>query len=86
MKKIVPIKNTVLCEKIENGASTSGILLVSKTVVDEYRILDFSSDEEFPFSIGDSVVVSTKGDEIECDGKTQYLFKVEHVVAKIDNK
>ena len=85
MKKIVPIKNTVLCRKLDNVVDT-GSILYKKTSVDEYEIIDFSSDEEFPFEIGDTVMVSATGDEVECDGKPFHLFKVEHVVAKIDNK
>lgn len=85
MQRIVPVKNTVLCRKNEIPSKKTGNILYKPEVVDEYTIVDFSSDGFFPFSIGDTVIVEKTGDEVDCNGETFYIFKTEHVVAKVLN-
>ena len=86
--KIIPIKNTVLCKKInnENDSSIKGILILNKKEVDTYKIISVSSDDdEYIFKPDDEIIVSGSGDVIEMDGEDFYLFKTENVVAKIYN-
>ena len=86
--KIVPIRNTVVCEKVEETENRkSHIFIVNKSGVPTYKILDYSAegDENFIFKTGDVVIVDGTGDEFEVDGKNYYMFKTKNVVAKVSN-
>ena len=86
--KIIPIKNTVLCNKIknENDSSINCILILNNKEDDTYKIISVSSDDdEYIFKPDDEIIVSGTGDVIEMDGEDFYLFKTENVVAKIYN-
>lgn len=82
MKRIIPIKNTVLCELVDQEEEQSTIISTQKKIK-EYKILDFSSDEPFPFEKGDIILTAYEGDELDCEGKTLYLFNINHVMGKI---
>ena len=86
--ELKPVRNSLLCVRTVESKTTDETetgLIVRHRNVDLFRIVDFSADcnEKFGFQVGDEIVVNSTGDEIEIDGRTFYLFKVEHVMAKV---
>lgn len=86
--ELKPVRNSVLCVRTTKSKTTdedAGGLVFRHSNVDTFRIVDFHADEEakFRFQVGDEIIVNSTGDEIEIDGETFYLFKVEHVMAKV---
>lgn len=87
MRILKPIKNSVVCKKVEGGDELiTDVVVFHKRTVDLYQILDFQSDDDFPFKIGDVVMSCSTGDEIEINPKEfVYLFKTEHIMCKVEN-
>ena len=91
MRKLIPIKDSVVCKRINEKTtlvSTNGIQRRINNV-DLYEVLDFSDSEKkkFEFNIGDIVMSNSTGDEIEInDAEIVYLFKTENIMCKIDEK
>lgn len=90
MKKRVlkPIKNSVVCEKMNDTVETvsESSLYLKMNRVPFFKIVDFSVDDKdsFPFKVGDIVMSTSTGDEIEInDGHVIYLFKTEHIMCKV---
>lgn len=86
MRTLKPIKNSVVCKRINNKDEiVNNIILIPKKNVDLYQIVDFHSDDDFPFSIGDVVMSCSTGDEIEINpDEIIYLFKTEHIMCKVE--
>ncbi len=87
MRKLVPIKNSVVCKRLNEKSElqTNGLIRVRKQNVDLYEILDISSDEQTDFKAGDKIMSCSTGDEIEInENETVYLFKLENIMCKVD--
>ena len=79
--RIVPVRNSVICEKIEGEHVVRGGPLEKGFEIEDedrdfepiveirrlpiYRVLAFSPGDGFEFSEGDLVAVQGKGDEVE---------------------
>ena len=90
MRKLIPIKDSVVCKRITEKANiikNNGVF--SKiTNVDLYEIIDIhcSNDKTFNFAIGDIVMSNSTGDEIEInESEVVYLFKNENIMCKIED-
>jgi len=88
MRVLVPLKNSVVCKRINNKTEvqTVGSIQFTKQNVDLYEILDFSVDnpDEFHFRKGDIVMLCSTGDELEInENEVVYLFKSEHIMCKV---
>jgi len=90
MKKRIlkPIKNSVVCKKTKGTTETAeeNGLYLKKDSIPLYEILEYSVDDKktFPFEVGDVVMSTSTGDEIEInEGETVYLFKSEHIMCKV---
>lgn len=86
MRKLVPLKNSVVCKRLNKKTElqTIGNLQIKKENVDLYEILDIASDEPIDFKVGDVIMSCSSGDEIEInDNEIIYLFKNEHIMCKI---
>lgn len=86
MRKLVPLKNSVVCKRLNKKTElqTIGNLQIKKENVDLYEILDIASDEPINFKVGDVIMSCSSGDEIEInDNEIIYLFKNEHIMCKI---
>ena len=89
MRKLVPLRDSVLCEKVRGGTRTEKVrgLSVKVSDVDIYRIiaLPLVETSDFPFKIGDYVMSNSTGDEIEVNpGETAYLFKSENIMCAVE--
>lgn len=89
MRKLVPLRDSVVCRKICGGKKTvikNGIS-VNKTDVDIYEIIEMPNvitNNDFQFGIGDAVISNSTGDEIEINpGDTVYLFKIENIMCNV---
>lgn len=88
MRKLIPIKNSVVCKRTNEKSSLvleNGIYHTIENV-DLYEILDFSVDDDyhFNFKIGDVVMSNSTGDEIEVNkSDIIFLFKVENIICKV---
>lgn len=88
MRKLVPIKNSVVCKRINQSSDlqTIGLIQIKKQNVDLYEILEISSDEQTTFKVGDIVMSCSTGDEIEINDKEiVYLFKLENIMCRVEN-
>ena len=88
MRKLVPVRGSVVCRKLSGGASTTseGGVVHKKSEVDIYEILQLPlvPEEDDFFKVGDQVVSNSTGDVIEINpGETVYLFKVENLMCKV---
>ena len=79
--RIVPVRNSVICERVEGEHVVVGGPLKEGFELDDevrdfepiaevrrlpiYRVLDFSPGDGFEFSNGDLVAVQGRGDEVE---------------------
>lgn len=89
MRRLVPIKNSVVCKRLNEKTElqTDGLVQFRKKNVDLYEILEISSDEPTDFKVGDVVVSCSTGDEIEInENEVVYLFKVENLMCKVEEK
>ena len=90
MRRLIPIKNSVVCKKINKTDGTevkNGVHLHMKDV-DLYEVIDFSDDKDnpFEFKVGDIVMSNSTGDEIEVNrNDIYYLFKNEHIMCKVED-
>jgi co-chaperonin GroES (HSP10) len=88
MRKLIPIKNSVVCKRVNDKTTMSSIGGIQCMVnnVDLYRIIDFNcSDKDlFDFEIGDIIMSNSTGDEIEINNSEfVYLFKIENIMCKV---
>lgn len=88
MKKLIPIKNSVVCKRTNEKSSLVLENGVYRNIenVDLYEILDFSVDDNisFNFKIGDIIMSNSTGDEIEINKlDVVFLFKVENIMCKV---
>lgn len=88
MKKIIPIKNSVVCKRTNEKSSLVLENGVYRNIenVDLYEIIDFAVDDDvdFKFNIGDIVMSNSYGDEIEIDNSDIiFLFKIENIMCKV---
>jgi co-chaperonin GroES (HSP10) len=88
MRKLIPIKNSVVCKRVNDNTTMSSIGGIQCMVnnVDLYRIIDFNcSDKDlFNFEIGDIIMSNSTGDEIEINNSEfVYLFKIENIMCKV---
>ena len=88
MRKLVPIKNSVVCKRITEKTTLKNVngILFRQDNVDLYEILDFSVDKDktFDFKIGDIVMSCSTGDEIEINkDDVVFLFKIENIMCKV---
>ena len=89
MRKLVPIRGSVVCEKASGGTSTETKGFVhKKEEVDVYRILALPEvllDEGCEFKVGDLVMSNSTGDVIEINpGETVYMFRIENLMCKVE--
>lgn len=89
MRKLVPLRDSVVCRKICGGKRTvikNGIS-VKKTDIDIYEIIQMpkvKTNNDFQFGVGDAVISNSTGDEIEINpGETVYLFKIENIMCNV---
>ena len=83
--RIVPVKDSVVCERVEERSpeSSGGILFEEKTLP-LYRVLSFSEGDGFEFEVGDVVAVLGKGDEVEISpGRSVFRFNVGNVMCRV---
>jgi len=83
----------VICSKAEEqktSVSKNGFVLVNKTEdgfqkLNKYRVerLTLKDSVDFPFAIGDIVIVASSGTVVNWKGNKRWLFRPEHVLAKI---
>lgn len=88
MRKLVPIKDSAVCRKLRGGIryETKGNFKVKVEEVDIYEIISIPETESF-FHVGDIVMSNSTGDEVEINPKeTVYLFKIENLMCKLDEK
>jgi co-chaperonin GroES (HSP10) len=90
LKKLDPIRNSVLCRKLNESQELSrdGAILLKRENVDLYEILKVSEANEkpFPFKVGDVVVSNSTGDRIEINpGEIVYLFRNENIMCKVED-
>ena len=80
----------VVCKKISQDQlkEIDGFYLYNKETVPFFRIIEkhFSKQIDFPFEVGDTVCSASTGTVVCLDGEKTWLFKPEHVLAKILNK
>ena len=86
--------NFVVCSLFEEQDTTTkkyGILLYNKVEegfqkLNRFRIerLCFKNDEEFPFQVGDIVVVASNGTVVNYNNSKKWLFKPEHILGKLN--
>ena len=91
MRKLIPIRGSVLCRKIHGGTHTDIVngLKVVRVEVDLYEILDMPQIpvEGCMFKVGDIVMSNSTGDMIEVNpGETVYLFKIENLMCALDQE
>lgn len=89
MRKLVPIRGSVVCERASGGTSTETKGFVhKKEEVDVYRILalpEVLPDECCEFQVGDLVISNSTGDVIEINpGETVYMFRIENLMCKVE--
>ena len=89
MRKLVPIKDSVVCKRITDKTTlvSFGGIQCRINNVDLYEVLDFSDseDKKFEFGVGDIVMSNSTGDEIEInDSDIVYLFKTENIMCKVE--
>lgn len=89
--RLVPVRGSVLCRKVEGGTArkTEGGVSVDRKSVDLYRIdaLPEVPLDGFPFKVGDIVMSNSTGDEIEASpGDVVYVFKAENVMCKVTDE
>lgn len=90
MRKLVPIRGSVVCEKMSGGTSTETKGFVhKKEEVDVYRILalpEVLPEGSCEFKAGDLVISNSTGDVIETNpGETVYMFKIENLMCKVED-
>lgn len=90
MRKLIPIRGSVVCTRVCGGTKTLNRCGITFKVdqVDIYRIKNLPEilpENGFEFKVGDLVMSNSTGDEIEINpGETVYLFKMEHIMCKVD--
>ena len=85
--------NFVVCSKFEEQYSLTkqhGVFLYNKVEegfqkLNRFKIesLHLDSSVDFPFSVGDIIVSASNGTIVNFDGNKRWLFRPEHVLAKI---
>jgi co-chaperonin GroES (HSP10) len=90
MRKLIPVKDSVVCKRINDKMTLESIGGIQCRVnhVDLYEILDFYcvEDKNFNFSVGDIVMSNSIGDEIEINpSEIVYLFKTENIMCKVED-
>jgi co-chaperonin GroES (HSP10) len=88
MRKLIPIKDSVVCKRVNDKTTMSSIGGIQCMInnIDLYRIIDFNcaDKESFNFEIGDIIMSNSNGDEIEInDSEIIYLFKIENIMCKV---
>lgn len=61
---------------------TNGIAF-SQENIQEFEVVSTSDDLKDQYQPGDKVVTDVFPTQLECDGKTYYLVKAEHVAGKV---
>ena len=84
----------IVCSKYEEQVSITeqdGILLYNKIEEGFQKINKFKIESivkknltDFPFNVGDIVIVCSSGTIVNWKDKKRWLFQPEHVLAKID--
>lgn len=88
MRKLIPIKDSVVCKRVNDKTTMSSIGGIQCMInnIDLYRIIDFNctDKESFNFEVGDIIMSNSNGDEIEInDSEIIYLFKIENIMCKV---
>lgn len=88
MRRLVPVRGSVVCTRVQDGARTTCVGGVRTKVgqVDLFRIQSLPEipAEDCMFSVGDVVMSNSTGDEIEINpGETVYLFKLENLMCRV---
>lgn len=91
MRRLVPIRDSVVCKKISGGTTyeNRGGIKVKVTTIDLYEIISVPEivPEGFTFKPGDRIISNSTGDEIELNpGEIVYLFKIENLMCLVDEK
>ena len=91
MRRLVPIRDSVVCKKISGGTTyeNRGGIKVKVTTIDLYEIISVPEivPEGFIFKLGDRIISNSTGDEIELNpGEIVYLFKIENLMCLVDEK
>ena len=91
MRTLIPVRDSIVCKKLRGGTVSKNVsgITINSSEVDEYEVLylpEITSDETYPFSVGDIVMSNSTGDKIEINpGEVVYLFKLENIMCKICN-
>lgn len=87
MRKLVPIKDSVICKRVSNKDTieTQNGIQFKRNDVDLYEIIDLSiTDNVDDLKVGDIIMSHSSGDEIEINpGECIFLFKSEHIMCKV---
>ena len=90
MKTISLNGNFIVCSKVdsETEKKMKGLDIYSEEKMNWYKIDSINSKEpmDFPFAVGDTVCSASTGTVIDLDGTKTWLFRPEHILAKIVSK
>lgn len=80
-----------LFEEQDSATNVGGVLLYNKIEEGFQKINEFKIEQivsknltDFPFAVGDIVIVCSNGTIVNWKGKKKWLFQPEHVLARID--
>lgn len=80
-----------LFEEQDSATNVGGVLLYNKIEEGFQKINEFKIEQivsknltDFPFAVGDIVIVCSRGTIVNWKGKKKWLFQPEHVLARID--
>jgi hypothetical protein len=92
MKRLVPIRGSVVCKKLCGGTRTENRngVKIKVSEVDEYEIIslpEIKDGYDGFFQVGDRVISNSTGDEMEVSpGESVFLFKLENLMCKVDEQ
>lgn len=79
--------NFIVCKKIQKPdlLDEGGFLVFNKETIPFYEIVKKHIDDaiDFPFEVGDKVCSASTGTVVNLGGQKTWLFRPEHILAKI---
>ena len=86
-----PLKDCLFVEpdNKDNTSDVNGLLVVNydkRLKTGTIIKMAFDSSEEYPFKVGDKVMLVKSGDRVDLNGKTIYIYKKDMFVCIIEEK
>lgn len=88
-----PVKGSIFVRELEDNSNlmSSSSKFVYSQGIENIRIgkitdmyLDEKEQEEFPFKIGDTVMLVKKGDAVNLGGKNLFIYKPSDIIVRLD--